>query len=66
MSVYGFMLCISVSIFDSTQVLNTKELTLGVIGPASFARQTQNFAHDRFDVYRAQGWNNQLSNEPAQ
>jgi hypothetical protein len=51
--------------FDSTQVLDTKELTLGIIGPASFARQTQNFVHDRFDVYRAQGWNHQLSNEPA-
>jgi hypothetical protein len=51
--------------FDNTQVLDTKELTFGVIGPASFAKQTQNFAHDRFDVYRAQGWNNQLSNEPA-
>ncbi|MBP6056806.1 MAG: lipid A deacylase LpxR family protein, partial [Candidatus Fonsibacter sp.] len=51
--------------FDNTQVLDTKELTLGIIGPASFARQTQNFAHDRFDVYRAQGWDNQLSNEPA-
>ena len=41
--------------FDNTQVLNTKELTLGVIGPASFARQTQNFVHDRFNVYRAAG-----------
>ena len=50
---------------DSTQVLDTKELTLGVIGPASFARQTQNFVHDRINVYRAQGWDNQLSNEPA-
>ena len=51
--------------FDHTQVLNTKELTLGIIGPASFARQTQNFVHDRFNVYRAKGWDNQLSNEPA-
>jgi hypothetical protein len=50
---------------NSTQVLDSKELTLGVIGPASFARQTQNFVHDRFNVYRAAGWNNQLSNEPA-
>ena len=50
---------------DNTQVLDTKELTLGVIGPASFARQSQNFVHDRINVYRAQGWNNQLSNEPA-
>jgi len=51
--------------FDNTQVLNTKELTLGIIGPASFTKQTQNFVHDRFNVYRAQGWNNQLDNEPA-
>ncbi|MFM8422521.1 MAG: lipid A deacylase LpxR family protein [Candidatus Fonsibacter sp.] len=47
------------------QILNTKELTLGIIGPASFARQTQNFVHDRFNVYQAQGWNHQLDNEPA-
>ncbi len=50
---------------DHTQVLDTKELTLGIIGPASFARQSQNFVHDRFNVYRAAGWDNQLSNEPA-
>mgnify|MGYP006193339463 CR=1 FL=1 len=24
------------------QILNTKELTLGIIGPASYAKQTQN------------------------
>ncbi len=47
------------------QILNTKELTLGIIGPASYARQTQNFVHDRFNVYRAQGWKHQLDNEPA-
>jgi lipid A 3-O-deacylase len=50
---------------SDTQVLDTKELTLGVIGPASFARQTQNIVHDTFNVYRAAGWNNQLSTEPA-
>jgi len=47
------------------QILNTKELTLGIIGPASYAKQTQNFVHDRFNVYRAQGWKHQLDNEPA-
>jgi hypothetical protein len=50
---------------NDTQVLDTKELTLGIIGPASFARQTQNFVHSTFDVYKAAGWKNQLGTEPA-
>jgi len=50
---------------NDTQVLNSKQFTLGVIGPLSFVRQSQNIVHDAFDVYRASGWDNQLGTEPA-
>ncbi len=36
---------------------------LGVVGPASFARQTQSFVHKRTGVTMPQGWDNQLGHE---
>lgn len=45
--------------------LDSRELTLGVIGPASLARQSQNLVHDVRGIDRFQGWHNQLRNEPA-
>ncbi len=50
------------SIFE---VFDSREITLGAIGPLSFARETQNFVHDIFGDTRFLGWDNQLSNEPA-
>jgi len=38
---------------------------VGVVGPASLAQETQDFAHDLFGIPRAQGWENQLQNEPT-
>ncbi len=45
--------------------LDTYELTLGVIGPASLARQAQDAVHDLIGVDRFLGWDQQLGNEPA-
>lgn len=45
--------------------LDTYELTLGVIGPASLARQAQDAVHDLIGVDRFLGWDHQLGNEPA-
>ena len=50
---------------SSFEVFDSREITLGVIGPVSFARETQNFVHDIFGDTRFLGWDNQLSNEPA-
>jgi hypothetical protein len=48
-----------------SQVLDSRELGLGVIGPASLAEQSQNWIHDRIGSPRLSGWRNQLQNEPA-
>lgn len=48
-----------------TERLDTREITLGVIGPGSLAEQSQNFVHDLTGADRFLGWNHQLKNEPA-
>ncbi len=47
------------------EMLDTRELTLGVIGPLSLAEQSQNLVHDMRGIDRFRGWDNQLHNEPA-
>ncbi|MBK7059319.1 MAG: lipid A deacylase LpxR family protein [Rubrivivax sp.] len=47
------------------EMLDTREVTLGVIGPLSMARQTQDLVHRVNKVERFQGWDHQLGNEPA-
>jgi lipid A 3-O-deacylase len=43
--------------------MDTVEIDVGVVGPASLARQSQNFIHDLRDIDRFNGWGNQLNNE---
>lgn len=45
--------------------LDTLEVDIGVIGPASFAEQTQKAVHQLIGSPEPQGWNNQLKNEPT-
>ncbi len=45
--------------------LDTLEMQLGVVGPASLAEQAQELVHDLRDIPKAQGWDNQLDNEPG-
>lgn len=47
------------------EMLDTREFTLGVIGPWSLARQSQNVVHDAIGSERFSGWQHQLKNEPA-
>lgn len=47
------------------ELLDTREITLGVIGPWSLAEQSQNLVHDLRGFDRFLGWNHQLHNEPA-
>ncbi len=47
------------------ETLDTREVTLGVIGPLSLARQTQDLVHEVIGVERFRGWDHQLRNEPA-
>ncbi|HEX2529842.1 MAG TPA: lipid A deacylase LpxR family protein, partial [Burkholderiaceae bacterium] len=50
---------------STTEILDTRELTLGVIGPASLAHEAQDIVHDLKGVEKFRGWDNQLHNEPA-
>jgi hypothetical protein len=50
---------------NNSEVLDTRELTLGVIGPLALAREAQNLVHDVIGAAQFQGWDNQLGNEPA-
>ena len=50
---------------DTGSRLDNAMLTLGVVGPASYARQTQRFVHRVVDSTIPQGWDNQLENEPG-
>ena len=45
--------------------LDTREITLGVIGPLSLAHETQDLIHDLRGLDKFKGWHNQLKNEPA-
>lgn len=47
------------------QVGNLLGLTLGVVGPSSYAEQVQKGFHDLIDVDKPQGWDNQLKDEPG-
>ncbi len=47
------------------EMLDTREITLGVIGPWSFAKEAQNVVHEVIGVDRFHGWDHQLKNEPA-
>lgn len=46
-------------------VLDTVELQLGMVGPASLAEPTQKFVHRLIDTTRPNGWDHQLENEPG-
>jgi hypothetical protein len=47
------------------EMLDTREITLGVIGPWSLAEPSQNVVHDAIGSDRFLGWQYQLNNEPA-
>jgi len=45
--------------------LRLVELSLGVVGPSALGRQVQNAWHDVINVPHAEGWANQLHDEPG-
>ena len=45
--------------------LDNLELNIGVVGPWSFAEETQKRWHELFNFRRPEGWDNQLENEPG-
>ena len=45
--------------------LDSMEIQLGIVGPESFAEETQKLVHELRNVQRPNGWDNQLDNEPG-
>jgi lipid A 3-O-deacylase len=45
--------------------LDVFEVNLGVVGPSALGEDTQNTVHEIIDVARANGWDNQLEDEPG-
>lgn len=45
--------------------IDSAEVTLGIVGPAAFGEQTQDFVHDVVDTRDPSGWDHQLENEPG-
>lgn len=50
---------------DGSAVQDTLQLDLGVVGPAALGEEVQNTYHDLIGVAQANGWDNQLHNEPG-
>lgn len=49
----------------SLRQMETLALDLGVVGPWALGEEVQNDFHDHIGVSRAEGWSNQLGNEPG-
>ncbi len=64
---YAGWLYIGIGFHNMTERwLDIIELNLGVVGPLSFAEQTQKFVHRNLpDNIIPQGWDHQIGNEPA-
>jgi hypothetical protein len=45
--------------------LDVFEINLGVVGPSALGRQVQNGFHEIIDVAPAEGWDNQIGDEPG-
>lgn len=52
-------------IAETGQWLDQLELTVGMVGPASLAEETQTKFHQLIGSPEPQGWDNQLKNEPG-
>lgn len=52
-------------ISDTGYRVDNLQLTLGMVGPASGAEETQEFVHEAIGSTTPEGWDNQLKNEPG-
>lgn len=50
---------------SGSNVLESLELDLGIIGPGALGEQVQNDWHQFIGIRQAQGWSDQLQNEPG-
>jgi lipid A 3-O-deacylase len=61
----GFLYGTATVTSDTGTTLDTFQVTLGVVGPSSFAEDTQRFVHDVVGSEDPRGWDNQLKDEPG-
>ena len=61
----GFLYGSAAVITEHADSQKSLQMTVGVVGPASGAHETQDFIHSIIDSPKAQGWGTQLKNEPA-
>ena len=47
------------------RVQDTFEIQLGMVGPAALGKEIQDIVHDFRGIPKAQGWHNQIRNEPG-
>lgn len=47
------------------RVQDTFEVQLGMVGPAALGKEIQDIVHDLRGIPKAQGWHNQIRNEPG-
>lgn len=50
---------------QSQNVLNSLELSLGIVGPSALAEESQEIFHGWFETTEPEGWDNQLKDEPG-
>ncbi len=63
---YAGWLYVSASYYNKTQTtLDTFALQLGIVGPAALGEEAQNSVHRFRGLKEANGWDNQLQNEPG-
>ncbi len=63
---YAGLLYIALAVHrKNVRLLDTLELTLGVVGPLSLAEDAQRFVHDVIGIDSPDGWDHQLENEPG-
>lgn len=52
-------------IAEDREFLDSVEIQLGMVGPWSFAEESQTLVHELRNIETAEGWENQLENEPG-
>lgn len=61
----GWLYATAGLISDHDDRLDNLQFTIGMVGPASLAKETQKFVHDHIAADDPKGWHHQLKNEPG-
>ncbi|HEY1097144.1 MAG TPA: lipid A deacylase LpxR family protein [Alphaproteobacteria bacterium] len=61
----GWLYGTAALITDNDDRMDTFQVTVGMVGPASGAREVQGFIHDMIGSPEPEGWDYQLKNEPG-